>query len=208
MPDIDLDFPDNRRDEVIEYVANKYGKKRVLSITTFSTLQVKSSIRDICRTQNLTMADTNRIVKIATSAAQIPDSKTQKILDLAKQIEGLPRQSGTHAAGIILSNEDLSRIIPFQKGASDLYQSQFEASDLEALGLLKIDFLGIRNLAIITDVLKLIKDKKGIAIDILAIPFDDKKTYQLLSSGDTQGVFPIRICWDEARASKTKTKYI
>ncbi len=191
MPDIDLDFPDNRRDEVIKYVAEKYGKKRVLSITTFSTLQVKSSIRDICRTQNLSMNDTNRIVKLATSATSILDPSTQKILDLAKQIEGLPRQTGTHAAGIILSNEDLSRIIPFQTGASDLYQSQFEASDLESLGLLKIDFLGIRNLSIITDVLKLLKDTKSIDIDILNIPFDDSKTYDLLSRADTQGVFQL-----------------
>ena len=137
------------------------------------------------------MNDTNRIVKLATSATSILDPSTQKILDLAKQIEGLPRQTGTHAAGIILSNEDLSRIIPFQTGASDLYQSQFEASDLESLGLLKIDFLGIRNLSIITDVLKLLKDTKSIDIDILNIPFDDSKTYDLLSKADTQGVFQL-----------------
>ncbi|PKK87255.1 MAG: DNA polymerase III subunit alpha, partial [Tenericutes bacterium HGW-Tenericutes-8] len=191
MPDIDLDFPDNRRDEVIQYVAEKYGKKRVLSITTFSTLQVKSSIRDICRTQNLSMNDTNRIVKLATSAGVILDPNTQHILDLAKQIEGLPRQTGTHAAGIILSHEDLSRIIPFQTGASNLYQSQFEASDLESLGLLKIDFLGIRNLSIITDVLTLLKTTKQLDIDILNIPFNDQKTYDLLSKADTQGVFQL-----------------
>ena len=191
MPDIDLDFPDNRRDEVIQYVKEKYGKKRVLSITTFSTLQVKSSIRDICRTQNITQAETNKIVKQATSAYDITDSRTLELLDLAKRIEGLPRQTGTHAAGIILSNEDLSKIIPFQKGASDLYQSQFEASDLEALGLLKIDFLGIRNLSIITNVLKLIETQKNIKIDIQKIDMSDKKTYELLSSGDTQGIFQL-----------------
>ncbi|MDY0210824.1 MAG: DNA polymerase III subunit alpha [Acholeplasma sp.] len=190
MPDIDLDFPDNRRDEVIQYVAQKYGKKRVVSITTFQTLQVKSSIRDICRTQNLSVAETNKIVKQATSAYEITDLKTLELLELAKQIEGLPRQTGTHAAGIILSNEDLSRIIPFQEGASSLYQSQFEASDLESLGLLKIDFLGIRNLSIIQEVLKMLA-LRGIMVDINKIPFEDNKTYQLLSRADTQGVFQL-----------------
>lgn len=190
MPDIDLDFPDTRRDEVIQYVAEKYGKRRVISITTFQTLQVKSSIRDICRTQELSVADTNRIVKQATSAYDITDPKTLELLELAKQIEGLPRQTGTHAAGIILSNEDLSRIIPFQEGASNLYQSQFEASDLESLGLLKIDFLGIRNLSIIQEVLKMLSSR-GTHIDLNKIPYDDSKTYELLSRADTQGVFQL-----------------
>ena len=190
MPDIDLDFPDNKRDEVIRYVQTKYGKHHVVSITTFGTFQVKSSIRDICRTQGLSVAETNRIVKQATEAHEITDVKTVHILKLAQSIEGLPRHTGTHAAGIILSSVDLSRIIPLQSGSSDLYQSQLEASDLEHMGLLKIDFLGIRNLQIIKETLGLI-EKKNIKLDIYNLPLNDKKTFDLLSSADTVGVFQL-----------------
>jgi DNA polymerase-3 subunit alpha len=190
MPDIDLDFPDNKRDDVIRYVQSKYGKHHVVSITTFGTFQVKSSIRDICRTQGISVADTNRIVKLATEAYEITDSKTLDILKLAQSIEGLPRHTGTHAAGIILSAVDLSRIIPLQSGSSDLYQSQLEAEDLEKMGLLKIDFLGIRNLQIIKETLGLI-EKKNIKIDLYNLPLNDKKTFDLLSRADTIGVFQL-----------------
>ena len=190
MPDIDLDFPDNKRDDVIRYVQAKYGKHHVVSITTFGTFQVKSSIRDICRTQGLSVADTNRIVKLATEAYEITDPKTEDILKLAQSIEGLPRHTGTHAAGIILSSVDLSRIIPLQSGSSDLYQSQLEAEDLEKMGLLKIDFLGIRNLQIIKETLGLI-EKKNIKIDLYNLPLNDKKTFDLLSKADTVGVFQL-----------------
>lgn len=190
MPDIDLDFPDNKRDDVIRYVQNKYGKHHVVSITTFGTFQVKSSIRDICRTQGLSVAETNRIVKQATEAHEITDSKTLAILKLAQSIEGLPRHTGTHAAGIILSSVDLSRIIPLQNGSSELYQSQLEAEDLEKMGLLKIDFLGIRNLQIIKETLGLI-EKKNIKLDLYNLPLNDKKTFDLLSRADTVGVFQL-----------------
>ena len=190
MPDIDLDFPDNKRDEVIAYVQSKYGKHHVVSITTFGTFQVKSSIRDICRTQGLSVADTNRVVKQATEAYEITDPKTLHILKLAQSIEGLPRHTGTHAAGIILSSVDLSRIIPLQNGSSELYQSQLEAEDLEKMGLLKIDFLGIRNLQIIKETLGLI-EKQNQKLDLYNLPLDDKKTYDLLSKADTVGVFQL-----------------
>ncbi len=190
MPDIDLDFPDNKRDEVIRYVQSKYGKHHVVSITTFGTFQVKSSIRDICRTQGLSVAETNRIVKQATEAYEITDSKTLHILKLAQTIEGLPRHTGTHAAGIILSSIDLSRIIPLQSGSSELYQSQLEAEDLEKMGLLKIDFLGIRNLQIIKETLGIL-EKQNLKLDLYNLPLDDLKTYALLSKADTEGVFQL-----------------
>ena len=190
MPDIDLDFPDNKRDDVIRYVQAKYGKHHVVSITTFGTFQVKSSIRDICRTQGLSVADTNRTVKLATEAYEITDPKTLHILKLAQAIEGLPRHTGTHAAGIILSSVDLSRIIPLQSGSSELYQSQLEAEDLEKMGLLKIDFLGIRNLQIIKETLGLI-EQKNIKLDLYNLPLNDTKTFELLSRADTVGVFQL-----------------
>ena len=190
MPDIDLDFPDNKRDDVIRYVQSKYGKHHVVSITTFGTFQVKSSIRDICRTQGLSVAETNRIVKQATEAYEITDPNTLNILKLAQSIEGLPRHTGTHAAGIILSSVDLTRIIPLQTGSSELYQSQLEASDLEHMGLLKIDFLGIRNLQIIKETLGIL-ELKQIKLDLYNLPLDDAKTYELLSKADTVGVFQL-----------------
>ncbi|MCU0104380.1 DNA polymerase III subunit alpha [Acholeplasma vituli] len=190
MPDIDLDFPDNKRDDVIRYVQSKYGKHHVVSITTFGTFQVKSSIRDICRTQGLSVAETNRIVKQATEAYDIRDPNTLNILKLAQSIEGLPRHTGTHAAGIILSSVDLTRIIPLQTGSSELYQSQLEASDLEHMGLLKIDFLGIRNLQIIKETLGILEQRQ-IKLDLHNLPLDDVKTYELLSKADTVGVFQL-----------------
>lgn len=190
MPDIDLDFPDDRRDEVIAYVAEKYGTNRVVSITTFGTFAYRSSIRDICRVLGYTPTETNQIVKIATNDNAVNTKEITEILDLAKQIEGLPRHTGTHPAGVIISHSDLRYLIPLQKGAS-LHQSQFEQKDLEDMGLLKIDFLGIRNLQIIANVLALIKERRNIDIDINKIPLDDKKTFELLSNADTVGVFQL-----------------
>ncbi|CCV66302.1 DNA polymerase III alpha subunit [Paracholeplasma brassicae] len=190
MPDIDLDFPDDKRDQVINYVKEKYGSNRVVSITTFGTFAYRSSIRDICRVLGYSPQETNRIVKIATTDKETTNKNVIEVLELAKQIEGLPRHTGTHAAGIIISNEDLRYIIPLQKGAT-LYQSQFEQSDLEQMGLLKIDFLGIRNLQTINNVLELVKSQKQMDIDINKIPLDDKKTFDLLSKADTLGVFQL-----------------
>lgn len=190
MPDIDLDFPDDRRDDVINYVKDKYGSSRVVSITTFGTFAFRSSIRDICRVLGYTPQETNRIVKIATTEENTTNKQVLEVLELAKQIEGLPRHTGTHAAGIIISNEDLRYVIPLQKGPT-LYQSQFEQSDLEKMGLLKIDFLGIRNLQTIQRVIELVKEEEQIDIDINKIPLDDKKTYELLSVADTLGVFQL-----------------
>lgn len=189
MPDIDLDFPDDRRDEVIEYVKEKYGKDHVLSINTFSRFASKSAIRDICRIKGYTPHETNQIVSRLSSIQDNLDYRLKEVLELSMKLEGLPRQTGTHAAGIILAKEDLRYKIPLQTG-SILYQSQFEHEDLEAMGLLKIDFLGIRNLNIINRVLELIEIHHQ-KIDIESIPLDDKKTYELLQSGDTEGIFQL-----------------
>ncbi|NLN50609.1 MAG: DNA polymerase III subunit alpha [Acholeplasmataceae bacterium] len=190
MPDIDLDFPDDRREQVIEYIKNKYGSNRVLSISTFSRFSAKSAIRDICRIKNYSVARTNEIVKQLTGTSVVMTKELAEIDRLAKKIDGLPRQTSTHAAGIILAAEDLRYLLPLQQGPK-IYQSQYEHEDLVEMGLLKIDLLGIRNLSIITRVLEIINEVHNKTLDLKKIPYTDQKTYQLLARGDTLGIFQL-----------------
>ncbi|MFP4178284.1 MAG: DNA polymerase III subunit alpha [Acholeplasmataceae bacterium] len=191
MPDIDLDFPDDRRDEVIEYVKERYGEEHIASIVTFGRFALRSSIRDIARVMRI---DQSRVAGIIRSVldgnTDETDSETMRLLKVAKRIEGLPRHTGTHAAGIILARQNLREHIPMQKGSFSFQQTQLEARDLEAMGLLKIDFLGIRNLTVIDGVIALAR-KHGIGIDIARIPLDDTKTYRLLAKADTTGIFQL-----------------
>ena len=191
MPDIDMDFPDNKRDEVIEYVQQKYGKQHMISIVTFGTFALRSSIRDIARVMKIDLQRVNAIIKrVLNEQVDTQDEETVRLLKVAKKIEGLPRHTGTHAAGMILASQDLLKHIPLQQSTQGFYQSQFEASDLESLGLLKIDFLGIRNLQIIDDVCKLIQ-KEQLNFNIKEITLQDKKTYELLSQAQTEGIFQL-----------------
>lgn len=191
MPDIDMDFPDNKRDEVLQYVKDKYGKNHVISIITFGTFAVKSSIRDIARVMKIDLSRVNGIIKrVMDDNVDESDEEMMRLLRVAKKIEGLPRHSGTHAAGMILSKQDLRDYIPLQEGIAGFYQSQLEASDLEALGLLKMDFLGIRNLAVIDDVIKRISEEKYDVV-LSKINYDDPKTYELLSRAETTGIFQL-----------------
>ncbi|BCR35497.1 DNA polymerase III subunit alpha [Mariniplasma anaerobium] len=191
MPDIDLDFPDNKRDEVISYVKEKYGKDHMISIITFGTFAVRSSIRDIARVMKIDIQRVNAIIKrVLNDQVDTKDQETVRLLEVAKKIEGLPRHTGTHAAGMILAEQDLSQYIPLLENQDGFYQSQFEASDLESLGLLKIDFLGIRNLQIIHDVIELIKLENP-KFQLNQIPLDDTKTYDLLSQARSEGVFQL-----------------
>ena len=191
MPDIDMDFPDNKRDEVIQYVQEKYGKHHMISIVTFGTFALRSSIRDIARVMKIDLQRVNAIIKrVLNEQVDTTDEETVRLLKVAKKIEGLPRHTGTHAAGMILASQDLLKHIPLQQSSQGFFQSQFEASDLESLGLLKIDFLGIRNLQIIDDVCKLIQ-KEIPNFNIKEVPLDDKKTYELLSQASTEGIFQL-----------------
>ncbi len=190
MPDIDMDFPDDRREEVIEYIKNRYGSNRVLSINTFSKFSDKSSIRDVCRVKGYSPDRTNQIVKILTEQKENLSTELAEVKRLAEGLDGLPRQTGTHAAGIILAEEDLRYYLPLQQGPT-IYQAQFEHEDLVDMGLLKIDLLGIRNLTIIKRTLELIKEKRNIDININKLSLNDKKTYELLSAGDTLGIFQL-----------------
>jgi len=204
MPDIDMDFPDNKRDEVLQYVKKKYGEHHVVSIVTFGTFALRSSIRDIARVMKIDPSRVKGIIqRVINDDVDQTDHEMVRLLNVAKKIEGLPRHTGTHPAGMILAEQDLSQYIPLQKGLYDFYQSQLEAKDLESLGLLKMDFLGIRNLGIIDDVVKMIK-KQGETIHLLDLPLDDKKTYELLESSETSGLFQLESSGMRAVLRKLK----
>ncbi|TVP86759.1 MAG: DNA polymerase III subunit alpha [Acholeplasmataceae bacterium] len=191
LPDIDLDFPDNRRDEVIDYVKTRYGESHMVSIVTFGTFALRSSIRDIARVMRIDPARVAGIIARANSGDfDDTDHELMRLLRVAKAIEGLPRHTGTHPAGMILSKQDLTRHLPLQAGSFTFYQSQFEAKELEDMGLLKIDFLGIRNLTVIDDVRQHLKNA-GTPLHLPDIDLKDAKTYQLLSEARTSGVFQL-----------------
>ncbi|MDO9629683.1 MAG: DNA polymerase III subunit alpha [Acholeplasmataceae bacterium] len=204
MPDIDMDFPDNKRDEVLQYVKEKYGNRHIISIVTFGTFALRSSIRDIARVMKIDPSRVTGIIQsVINEKADQTDEEMTRLLRVAKTIEGLPRHTGTHPAGMILAEQDLTQYIPLQKGLYDFYQSQLEASDLESLGLLKIDFLGIRNLAVIDDAIKMIK-RLGEPFSLVDIPLDDPKTYELLSRAETSGVFQLESNGMRATLRKLK----
>ena len=201
MPDIDTDFPDNRRDEVINYVQEKYGKKNVAGIVTFGTFGIKMSLRDIGRVLNvplyviddlckrignmsfLEVEKNSEIIKFINT-----DNKLKKLFMIAKRIEGIPRHTSRHAAGIIMANTPLDETIPLVLD-NDKYLSSYEAIYLEDLGLLKMDFLGLRNLTIIDNILELIKKYQNIDLKFYDIPLDDKDTNIVFQNGDTSGIF-------------------
>lgn len=204
MPDIDLDFPDNKRDDVIRYVAKTYGQKHIASIITYGTFALRSSIRDIARVMKIDSSRVNGIIKrVINDDVDETDYEMVRLLKVAKSIEGLPRHTGTHPAGIILSKQDLSKYIPLQKGLHDFYQTQFEASELESLGLLKIDFLGIRNLTVIDDVIKSI-EKKSEKVHLNDLEYNDQKVYELLSNAETTGIFQLESMGMRAALRKLK----
>ncbi len=193
MPDIDIDFPDNKREEVIQYVKNKYGENHVCYISAFNTFGVKSSIRDICRVNNVNVDHASLMLKHIDNygledAIEKYSSRPElfEVLSIANKISGLIRHISTHAAGIILSSVNLDDYVPLRLGVNGVYQSQLEASDLEKIGFLKIDFLGIRNLTLVDNMCKHIEGLK-----LNDIPLDDVKTFELLKKGDTNGIFQL-----------------
>lgn len=203
MPDIDTDFPDTKRDKVIKYVYEKYGFKKVAHITTFGTYGPKGAIRDIARVKKIPDLFVNELIKRVDGKLSIAECENdemfvrlihenknlEEVIQITKIIEGIPRNISTHAAGIVITGEDLVNYTPLQLGMNGIYQTQYEAGDLEKLGLLKMDFLGIRNLSIIEEVLNEISLSEHINIDINKIPLDDKLTFDLISKGETDGIF-------------------
>lgn len=208
MPDIDLDFPDHRRDEVIRYVAEKYGKVHVAQIITFGTLSAKAVIRDLARVFGFQGKELDEISKMLPSRIGLtlmdayrdsPAFRTwvksepihKEIFETALKLEGLPRHASTHAAGVVITEQPLAELIPIQQGHDEMYITQFPMDILEELGLLKIDFLGLRNLTILERILESIQYSTGVKLDLHKIPLNDRKTYELLGRGQTTGVFQL-----------------
>ncbi len=208
MPDIDIDFNDERRDEVIRYVVDKYGKEHVAQIITFGTMAARAAVRDVGRALNVPYGDVDRAAKLIPGAHGInikramelseeldkiykQNAKIRELLDMAMKVEGMPRHASTHAAGVVISRDPLTDAVPLQEGGEETALTQYSMENLESIGLLKMDFLGLRTLSIIERCMKWIGEMTGSTPDFRSIPDDDKQTYDMLGSGDTTGVFQL-----------------
>ncbi len=207
MPDIDTDFDDEGRQQVIDYVVDKYGKKRVAQIITYGTMAAKMAIKDVARVLELPLAEANALAKLVperpgitleTAFKEVKElydirkggGERAEVLKLAQRLEGSIRNSGIHAAGIIIAPDDLTNYIPVSTSKeSKLLVTQFDGKVIEDAGMLKMDFLGLKTLSIIKDAIILIKNNRGVEIDIQEIPLDDEKTFELYQNGDTVGTF-------------------
>jgi DNA polymerase-3 subunit alpha len=208
MPDIDIDFPDLRRDEVIEYVAHKYGELHVAQIVTFGTFAAKAALRDVGRVFGLNTKELEYLSKLVPSRLGInlreavkesdglrkfiqETPLNRRLYETALKLEGLPRHSSTHAAGVVISEKPLIDLVPIQQGSHHVYLTQYSMEYLEELGLLKMDFLGLRNLSLLESILSSIYRQTGKRVDIARIPLNDEKTFALLARGETTGIFQL-----------------
>ncbi|HQM70582.1 MAG TPA: DNA polymerase III subunit alpha, partial [Bacteroidales bacterium] len=208
MPDIDIDFDEDGREAVLKYVVNKYGRDKVAHIITFGSMAAKMAIRDVARVQKLPLPDADRLAKLipekpGTTLLQayneVPELSKERessnklisqTLKYAEVLEGSIRQTGVHACGVIISKEPLDNYIPLCTAKdAELAVTQYDGSHVQAVGLLKMDFLGLKTLSIIRDAIENIRKSKGITIDIDSIPLDDKETYELFSNGETTAIF-------------------
>jgi len=208
MPDIDIDFDDERRDEVIQYVAAKYGEEHVAQIITFGTMAAKAAIRDVGRVLNISYQETDRAAKLIPNmlgvtiaqALEMNDqfktiyeqsASTRELLTMAMQVEGYPRHSSTHAAGVVISAQPLTNYTPLQAGNEQMSLTQYAMEHLEALGLLKMDFLGLRTLSILERSHRWVERLHQIKIDFHDISDEDPLTYEMLGKGETTGIFQL-----------------
>lgn len=208
MPDIDVDFCFERRQEVIDYVVEKYGKDRVVQIVTFGTMAARGVIRDVGRVMDLPYAQCDLIAKMIPTELNITidkamkmnpelrnlyesDDTVKKLIDMSKRLEGLPRHTSMHAAGVVISQKPVVEYVPLSRASDGSLVTQFTMTTLEELGLLKMDFLGLRTLTVIQNAAKLVERDKGIALDMDKIDYDDKKVYAMLGAGKTEGVFQL-----------------
>lgn len=207
MPDIDIDFCYERRPEVIDYVTRKYGEEKVCQIITFGTMKAKQAVRDVGRALDVSYAETDMIAKAIPfdlgmtidkaletnpelKAMYEENPKAREVLDMARAVEGMPRHASTHAAGVVISKAPIDEYVPLylsDKGPA----TQFTMTTIEELGLLKMDFLGLRNLTVIRDALELIKENHGVTIDFSKMGYDDEGVYEMIAQGNTQGVFQL-----------------
>ena len=208
MPDIDMDFADDRRDEVIEYVRKKYGDEKVAQIITFGTMAARAAIRDCGRTLDYEYDYCDKIAKLIPMFSTLEDAlenvtelhslyntdpDAKKLIDYSKKLEGVARHASTHACGTIIAPGDIVNYTPQQYGThgDESITTQYEMHGVEALGLLKMDFLGLKNLTIIQNAIGIIENTKNVEIDIAEIPLGDKKAFELLQKGQTTGVFQL-----------------
>jgi DNA polymerase-3 subunit alpha len=212
MPDIDLDFQDDRRDEVISYVSQRYGPDHVAQIITFGTLGARAAIRDVGRALGMPYSDVDRVARLVPFAPGMTlaraleenrelrsiheqDKIVRNLVDSAMRVEGIARHASTHAAGIVISKEPLSKYVPLQRvskgNGEGTFMTQFAMEEIAQIGLLKMDILGLANLTILSRAREIIRQSRGVDIDLYRIPLDDAKTFALLSSGETAGVFQL-----------------
>ncbi len=208
MPDIDTDFCYERRQEVIDYVSRKYGADHVAQIITFGTMAARGVIRDVGRVLRVPLPEVDRIAKMIPfgpdasidkalsevkefKAAYFGDPAVKNLIDTAKTLEGLSRHASVHAAGVVISQKPLSEYVPLQLSGDDQIVTQYAMKEIEKIGLLKMDFLGLRNLTMIARAVELIDKGHGKKIDMKTLPLDDEKTYELLSKGETIGIFQL-----------------
>lgn len=211
MPDIDIDIQDTRRDEVIKYCADKYGDTRVANIVTFGKMAARAAVRDVARVLQVPYAEADRLSKmipppvqgrhipLAKSLQDDPDLKKEyetnqvakEVFDFAVRLEGTIRSHGVHAAGVVIAPDDIVNYAPLEMAQKGVVSTQYPMGPVEELGLLKMDFLGLSNLTILNNALRIIRKVHDVEIDLSSLPLDDEKTFQLLQRGDTTGVFQL-----------------
>lgn len=208
MPDIDIDFDPAGREKVIQYVIEKYGADKVCQIITFGTMGAKAAIRDVGRALGIPLSKVDRVAKaiprdlgmtldkalevsppLQAMIREEPD--IQQLFKMSQSLEGMPRHASTHAAGIVIAKEALTQYLPLQKSADGLLMTQFPMKTVEEIGLLKMDFLGLRNLTILKEAVEFVEKQRGIKLDLASLPLDDPRTYELLTKGDSIGVFQL-----------------
>ena len=208
MPDIDIDFCYERRQEVIDYVYEKYGKDKVVQIITFGTMAARMAVRDVGRAMNIPYAQVDKVAKMIPMELGITiekalkhnpelrqayeaDELTKNLIDMSMRLEGLPRHTSIHAAGVVIGSEPLDEFVPLSRGADNVITTQFTMTTIEELGLLKMDFLGLRTLTVIQDAVRMVEKKTGQPLDINAIDYNDAAVYEMIGQAKTEGVFQL-----------------
>jgi DNA polymerase-3 subunit alpha len=208
MPDVDVDFCMEGREDVIQYVMDKYGKENVAQIITFGKMQARAVIRDVGRVMDIPYAEVDRIAKLIPNTLNITleqalkqeprleegikkDPRMASLFNIAKSLEGLSRHASTHAAGVVISNKPLMEYLPLYRGQNGEVMTQYPMKDVEKIGLVKFDFLGLKTLTVVDNTVRLIEKEKGVKIEISQIPLDDPETFALLGSGETLGIFQL-----------------
>ncbi|MEE1225393.1 MAG: DNA polymerase III subunit alpha, partial [Clostridia bacterium] len=208
MPDIDIDFAPEGRQKVIDYVVSKYGEKQVAQIVTFGTMKAKLAIRDVGRALSMPYSEVDKVAKLIPNDLKMTiekaldlsnelktmydnDSAIKELIDVSKALEGLPRHASTHAAGVVITSEPIVNYLPLTLNKENFITTQFTKDTVESLGLLKMDFLGLRNLTVIENAVSIIEKNRGIKLDMDNIEYDRKEVFDLISSGNTDGVFQM-----------------